>query len=71
MRDGEDLLLEFCLYVAGGFQENAVKAKLKEIRSSTRIPASGITAFELLKVAQEGLSRQQQKEIRSFLKQAE
>ena len=52
--NGENSLLEFCLYVAGGFQENSVKTKLKEIHSATHISASGITAFELLRVAQRG-----------------
>lgn len=61
--NGEDLLLEFCLYVAGGFQEKGVKTKLKEIFSATHIPVSGITAFELLRVAQHGLSKAQQDKI--------
>jgi hypothetical protein len=60
---GEDLLLEFCLYVAGGFREKAAKTKLKEIHSATRIPATGITAFELLRVVQHGLSKAQQDKI--------
>jgi hypothetical protein len=67
---GENLLLEFCLYVAGGFQENSVNVKLKKINSATHVPASGITAFELIRVAQYGLPKIQQDKICALFKES-
>jgi hypothetical protein len=64
----QDLDLEFCLYVAGGLQEERVKTKLKEIKKETRVSASAINAFELLQLSMKNIPKNQQSKVRSVFK---
>ncbi|MBN2455471.1 MAG: hypothetical protein JXB29_02880 [Sedimentisphaerales bacterium] len=47
--NGLPLELEFCSYVAGGFMN--IGSKLSQIENETKVPASAITAKDLLRLA--------------------
>ncbi|MFZ7133582.1 MAG: hypothetical protein ACOWWR_14640 [Eubacteriales bacterium] len=50
--DGRNLELKFCSYVAGGFREN-IETGLRDIHLLTKVPASAITAKNLLDLSLE------------------
>ena len=65
---GQDLTLEFSLYVAGGFSGNVV-SKLNEINKDTGVGCSGITARDLLHICMKEPTPEKQETIRdSFVK---
>ncbi|HCE45521.1 MAG TPA: hypothetical protein DET40_18430 [Lentisphaeria bacterium] len=62
LSNGKPLLLEFCAYVAGGF--NAIEPSLKKLTKDTGIGVSAITAFDLLRLAQGSINSGNQPALR-------
>lgn len=68
LTEDKELALEFCLYVAGGFDKTSIENKISSFKSDNNIPVAAISAKCLLHITQETIKPEKQPWIRDVFK---
>lgn len=68
LKEAKSKKLEFCLYVAGGFNSTSIRNKLNEFLKEVSTPVSAITARNLLEICNKINSSEQQSKIREIFR---